>query len=385
MASTTASLRLGSQRWPTPTPTANDGNPTLLLTSANLKRDGIPDALQAQPPRPQAEAPVSLYRETLDCCFRTMQAELQALRHAVYDERESRNPKKWSIHAERDARKAVDAKIDHLAEYFQSCKKRFVSYHSLPQSDLRKAVTTVEERGNIQVDLCSDAGQVHFIRPLLFQRRTAGDPPTAEFANKGVATSICSDLAEVAKLFDCSVAVEGHTKGGEGEFWQALANNRARHVAEKLVSLGIDAEKISCQGRPGKNGVNNSCTIVRLGIPSMAHQPVQSWPQGVMVDAPLPNVEPPLVFESVRPSPPYDGRQNFVFSGVHSEGTPNFVFSGVHSEGMQDVLLQQASVSTVQQPIVVASSPRFASSSPIVTSPRPFSRSTSIPTGLRAV
>lgn len=230
------------------------------------------------------EPPVTLYRETLDCFIRSMQAELAELRLAVYEERESRNPRKWSVHAERDARKAVDQKLDHLSSELQHCKRRFVSYHSLPTGDLRKALDKIEGRGNIQVDISSEPGQVHLIRPLLFQRRTAGDPPTADFSQPDLAQNICDDLAEVAKLFDCSVTVEGHTKGGEGEFWQALANNRARLVAEKLVSLGIDADKISCQGRPGKLGLNNSCTVVRLGIPSMSHQPVQSWPQGVLVE-----------------------------------------------------------------------------------------------------
>lgn len=235
------------------------------------------------------EPPVSLYRDTLECFIRSMASELADLRHAIYEERESRNPRKWSIHAERDARRTVDTKLDILASELQNCKERFVSYNSLPNGDLRKALDKIEGRGNIHVDITSDdAGSVQLNRPILFQRRTAGDPPTAEFAQPELVHNICTDLAEVATLFDCPVVVEGHTKGGEGEFWQALANNRARLVAEKLVNLGIDAEKISCQGRPGKIGVNNSCTIVRLGIPGMGHHPVQSWPQAVVVEtAPL--------------------------------------------------------------------------------------------------
>merc|ERR1719247_306675 len=103
-----------------------------------------------------------------------MMAEVDELRRTISEERESRNPRKWSIHAEREARRATDRTVGNLNRELELCKKPFVTYHSLPDRDLRKVLDKVESRGNIHVDISSDQGQVQFIRPLLFQRRTTG-------------------------------------------------------------------------------------------------------------------------------------------------------------------------------------------------------------------
>lgn len=223
-------------------------------------------------------AGMSLYRDTLDGFMRNMQAQVAELREAILEEREARNPRKWSIHSEREARKVVDQKLVTLSAELKACKKRFVNYQALPDMDLRKALDRIESRGHIHIDIGRDPGQVYLLHPITFVRRTAGDAPTAAFTHPDLAHAICEDLAEAARLFDCTVAVEGHTKGGEGEFWQVLANNRARLVAEKINSLGVDSDKITCQGLPGRLGLNDSCTVVRLGIQGFAKQLVPNYP-----------------------------------------------------------------------------------------------------------
>lgn len=207
-----------------------------------------------------------LYRDTLDGFIRNMQAQVAELRSAILEEREARNPRKWSIHSERMSRKVVDNKLLTLTAELKACKRRFVDYQALPESDVRKALDRIEARGNIHIDIGRDPGQVYLLRPITFVRRVAGDAPDAAFCQPELAHAICADLAEAAKLFDCSVAVEGHTKGGESEFWQVLANNRARLVAEKINSLGVESDKITCQGLPGKLGLNDSVTVVRMDI-----------------------------------------------------------------------------------------------------------------------
>mmetsp|Transcript_18443 Transcript_18443/g.29938 ORF Transcript_18443/g.29938 Transcript_18443/m.29938 type:complete len:443 (-) Transcript_18443:54-1382(-) len=284
--------------------------------------------------------PVHLYRDTLDGFIRSMQAELASLRYAIYEERESRNPRKWSIHGEREARKAVDKRLGLLAEELQNCKKRLVSYHSLPTHDVRKALDKIESRGNVHVDITNDPGHVHLVRPLLFSRRTAGDPPTAEFAQPDLADLICQDVAEIAILFDCTVTVEGHTKGGEGDFWQALANNRARAAAEKIASFGVSTDKISCQGLPGKLGVNNSCVIVRLGIPSLSRHPVQTLPQVVVT-------KEPRIYEKVvvEPAP-------LLIEGLGSQG--QIVYTDTTPVVTSAPSIVSSTVGSAQVPIISA-------------------------------
>ena len=175
---------------------------------------------------------------------------------AVLEERESRNPRKWSIQAERESRRRVDDKLGVLGSLLDACVARFAGHHNWPSSDLRSSLDVVESRKNVQVDLLS--GTVQLLKPMAlhFKPRAGHDPPSAEFLEPSVADAVCSDLAEVARIFDCQeVLVQGHTKGTghEGEFSQTLANNRAQIVVESSLHWAIWSESrllIANSGHP---------------------------------------------------------------------------------------------------------------------------------------
>merc|ERR1712046_177305 len=138
------------------------------------------------------------------------------------------------------------------------------------QSELQRNLHSIEQRGNVQVNF--DTGDIHLIRPINFAPRTTRDQPTAEFTQPEIAGAICSDLASIQCLFECPVTVEGHTKGGEGDFWQRLAEERARVVVEKMVENGADFKKIASRGLPGTLGLNETVTKVKLELPERAKQ-----------------------------------------------------------------------------------------------------------------
>merc|ERR1712151_29641 len=90
--------------------------------------------------------------------------------------------------------------------------------------------------------------------------------PIAEFLDEAEASEILADLAELWDMFKVNMSIEGHTKGGESEFWQELATNRAQLVASKLVDMGVDETKLNPEGFPGKLGKNMVVVDVNLDI-----------------------------------------------------------------------------------------------------------------------
>lgn len=133
-----------------------------------------------------------------------------------------------------------------------------------PESPLQLAVRRVEERGNIRVNHAT--GHVNLLRPLAFQPRTTKDEPTAVFREPDTAEAVCKDLAEISNIFNCPVTIEGHTKGGESEFWQTLANRRARVIAETMIDFGANPHLLHTQGLPGRLGKNEVKTEVYMDI-----------------------------------------------------------------------------------------------------------------------
>jgi len=144
-----------------------------------------------------------------------------------------------------------------------------------PETPLRLAVRLVEQRGNIRVNHIT--GQVTLLRSLQFQPRTTKDEPTAVFRDPDVAEAICRDLAEISNIFSCPMTIEGHTKGGESEFWQTLANRRARVVAEAMIDFGANPSLLHTQGLPGRLGKNEVKTEVYMDIRNIKDEtmPVQ--------------------------------------------------------------------------------------------------------------
>mmetsp|Transcript_41478 Transcript_41478/g.73553 ORF Transcript_41478/g.73553 Transcript_41478/m.73553 type:complete len:394 (-) Transcript_41478:180-1361(-) len=168
----------------------------------------------------------------------------------------------------------------HLEQTLQLVLQEMSAYRARldkldpPISPLRAAVQRVEARGNIRVN--HQTGQVSLLHSIQFQPRTTRDPPTAIFANPEVANEICRDLAEIANLFNCPMTIEGHTKGGESEFWHQLANDRARIVVDLMLAHGARGELLTARGRPGKLGNNEAKTKVFMDIANIADERMPS-------------------------------------------------------------------------------------------------------------
>jgi len=190
---------------------------------------------------------------------RSMQAQIDELRTDLAEERSLRS--------------RSDLKIEDLENDLESIKAHVSEFDWFTQNELQRKLHVIEERGNVQVNF--ESGDIHLVRPLSFAPRTTREKPTAAFTSPAVADAICTDLAEVMTLFGCPVTVEGHTKGGEGDFWQMLADERARVVVDRMVAAGADPANITPFGRPGTTGQNETVTKVRLHLPEEAKLLVQ--------------------------------------------------------------------------------------------------------------
>lgn len=129
---------------------------------------------------------------------------------------------------------------------------------------LVEKIRDIERRGNVTIDLKN--GDVDIIRGLDFKPRKTTETPDAEFSDYEKGDATLQDVAELVKMFDVPLVVEGHSKGGENEFWQQLASNRSRYVMDKLIEFGIPKGHIIAKGLPGKKGRNKACIVIRLDI-----------------------------------------------------------------------------------------------------------------------
>lgn len=134
----------------------------------------------------------------------------------------------------------------------------------LVESPLRAAVRRIEERNNLRVN--HTTGHLTLCKNLAFQPRTTRDEPTAVFRDEAHANAVCRDLAEISSIFSCMMFIEGHTKGGESDFWQTLANRRAGIVAGKMIDFGADANLLETRGKPGRLGLNEVATHIYLDL-----------------------------------------------------------------------------------------------------------------------
>jgi len=190
-----------------------------------------------------------------------MQVDIQDLKMLFQEEKGSGILQDESIRNNRDELETLKAHLSEL-DWFST-------------NDLQHQLHAIEVRGNIQVDF--DTGEARLVRPISFVPKTTKDVPSAEFTRADVVAGICKDIADVMNLFACPISIEGHTKGGEGEFWQTLADARAHIVVQKIVEAGGDPTKISSCGRPGKLGSNETRTVVRLILHEEAKDSVKRF------------------------------------------------------------------------------------------------------------
>eukprot|EP00929_Paragymnodinium_shiwhaense_P098852 TRINITY_DN60364_c0_g2_i1.p1 TRINITY_DN60364_c0_g2~~TRINITY_DN60364_c0_g2_i1.p1 ORF type:complete len:456 (+),score=96.26 TRINITY_DN60364_c0_g2_i1:99-1466(+) len=222
--------------------------------------------------------PLTLYKHTLQGSLARLQHDIAELERIIFEERRCRNHRRHSIDDEREARQATDKKVQAIAKQLKAARAGFSlegdAWLHGGQPDLRKSLHEIEARRNISVDLHN--GRVILLRPITFKPRLAGDGPVAEFADADAAEEVVKDIALVAKLFNCAMTIEGHTKGGNGRFWQTLAENRAKLVAERVTAHGVNKGNVTQLGRPGHLGSNDSRVDVILALPSLADRPVDT-------------------------------------------------------------------------------------------------------------
>lgn len=138
------------------------------------------------------------------------------------------------------------------------------AFEWLPQeTDLERSIREIDARGNIRFDL--ESGRMQVLREIMFIPIKSSDKPVAKLRDPQVAAEVIDDIAALAALFEDNVlTVEGHTGGGENEFWQQLADDRARLVGQELTNRGHRAHLVKTLGMPGKTGLNKSEVVVHL-------------------------------------------------------------------------------------------------------------------------
>jgi chromosome segregation ATPase len=156
--------------------------------------------------------------------------------------------------------RGLEGGLARLKEEFSQFKSQFMDldyglkHQQVIDNNHEDALKRVEQRGNIFLN--RSTGQVSLLRHLHMVPRTLKDEPTAAFQDPFLAEAICKDLADVSNIFACPVFIEGYTKGGEGAFWQTLADSRARAIAELMMKFGAIPSLLRQRGLPGKFGRN---------------------------------------------------------------------------------------------------------------------------------
>jgi hypothetical protein len=164
---------------------------------------------------------------------------------------------------ERQMRQMLEAKVAGIMNTLAVYKARLDKIDP-PETPIKTATRLVEQRGNVRVD--HETGHVTILRPLRFEPRTTKDRPTAVFLDLDIAEGVCKDLAELSNIFGCPMTIEGHTKGGESQFWQQLADNRASIVTQLMIDFGADPNFLRARGKPGRLGKNEVRTEVMMDI-----------------------------------------------------------------------------------------------------------------------
>lgn len=125
-----------------------------------------------------------------------------------------------------------------------------------------QSIQEIQACGNISVD----GSRIQVLRDIQFVPRRATDPPTAELADPEEARPIFDHIAAACKYLGEKVIVEGHTKGGGTQFWQDLADARARLVGQELVARGVNPKYMTTRGLPKHRGSSWSLNKVSCVI-----------------------------------------------------------------------------------------------------------------------
>eukprot|EP00746_Dinoflagellata_sp_MGD_P133951 gnl/MRDRNA2_/MRDRNA2_67730_c0_seq2.p1 gnl/MRDRNA2_/MRDRNA2_67730_c0~~gnl/MRDRNA2_/MRDRNA2_67730_c0_seq2.p1 ORF type:complete len:669 (+),score=140.68 gnl/MRDRNA2_/MRDRNA2_67730_c0_seq2:64-2070(+) len=124
----------------------------------------------------------------------------------------------------------------------------------------------IEAKGNLSINLNNGDVEVHNIP---FVPKKPPNTPTADFVSMENAERVLADIAEIDTLFQVPLRIEGHTryvKSGTSEYWQDLADNRARKIGSVLQKMGIPEEQMTCVGLPGHQGMNKAGVMVKFDI-----------------------------------------------------------------------------------------------------------------------
>jgi len=159
-------------------------------------------------------------------------------------------------------------------------KQQLPQAHSHTETDTFAPLRAVEARGNVKINY--EDGQVMLAKPLLFIPKAPADGPVAQLKDEATANAICQDVAEISKITQWPMIIEGHTKGVATEFGQKLADERARIVKEKVHRFGGNPSLVKSRGLPGKRGKNEAKIEIYVDVDSTS--PGMSWniPCGVL-------------------------------------------------------------------------------------------------------
>merc|ERR1711907_633069 len=95
------------------------------------------------------------------------------------------------------------------------------------------------------------------------------DEPVAAFTNPTEAEEVLRDIAELQRMFNVNIVIEGHTKHsaqGRETFWETLAMNRAKLIVDRLAARGIAQKTMKAVSKPGKSGLDRATVVVHLDI-----------------------------------------------------------------------------------------------------------------------
>eukprot|EP00927_Polykrikos_kofoidii_P048479 TRINITY_DN42751_c0_g1_i1.p1 TRINITY_DN42751_c0_g1~~TRINITY_DN42751_c0_g1_i1.p1 ORF type:complete len:770 (-),score=139.39 TRINITY_DN42751_c0_g1_i1:32-2341(-) len=123
-------------------------------------------------------------------------------------------------------------------------------------------IVNIEHRRNVRVNFRN--GTVTLVKDIEFRGKKLSEAPEGEYRDREAAIICLKDVVELWNMLRVATVIEGHTKGGENDFWRKLAHSRAELVAKTLTNLGIDESKIEYVGLPGREGLNKVGVVVRM-------------------------------------------------------------------------------------------------------------------------
>lgn len=205
--------------------------------------------------------------------------EMQDLKLKLVDEQHEHRHNLAEIRRDCAKKKNIDelyrnlqANNEAAANHIEKLAKQIADPHHTTSSKKPPAIVFLDEmarieaNGNLSMNLKNGNCEVSDIP---FVPRKPPAEPTAEFVSLETAKRVLADVAALDKIFQVPIQVEGHTrhvKGGQPDYWQQLAENRAKVIGEVLENMGVRKDKITCVGLPGYKGMNKAGVMVKFDI-----------------------------------------------------------------------------------------------------------------------